>query len=69
MSDKPTVEKVEKPLTLEERVGILEGDVQELARGINVQGSLLESIVVAFETVVRRYLRLTNKASESEPLK
>lgn len=60
-------EKKEVPLTLEERVGILERDLKEVARGVNTQASLLESIVLTFDAVVQRYLVLTRPKTDEKP--
>jgi len=54
-------EKKDVPLTDAQRIELLTQDVKELARGINTQGALLESIVVAFDSVVKKYLVLTRK--------
>lgn len=60
-------EKKEVPLTLEERVKILESDVRELSRGANAQASLLEGIVVSFDKVVQRYLSITRTEPNEKP--
>lgn len=52
-------EKKEVPLTDVQRIDLLAQDVKELARGINTQARLLEGIVVAFDSVVKKYLELT----------
>lgn len=54
----------EVPLTDMQRIDLLTQDVKELARGINTQGALLESIVIAFDSVVKKYLQLTRKPDE-----
>lgn len=68
MSDLPlegrVVETKEVPLTVEQRLDSLAKDVRELARGINTQGRLLETIVVASDQVVKKYLELTRIANE-----
>lgn len=76
MSDLPVegtvVDRKEVPLTVEERLERAEKDIVELARGVNTQGALLESIVVALDSVVKRYLALTRvpeKKSEETPSK
>jgi hypothetical protein len=63
MSDIP-VEKKETLLTVEERLDIMQNDIRELARGINVQGSLLQAMVYAFDSVVKRYVELTTTPAE-----
>lgn len=57
-------DKKEVPLTTDQRVELLTQDVQELARGINTQARLLESIVLSFDHVVKKYLELTRKSDE-----
>lgn len=54
-------EQTEKPveLTTDQKIEILAKDIRELGRGVNVQAQLLESIVVAFDAVVKKYLQLT----------
>jgi hypothetical protein len=75
MADLPlegrVVETKEIPLTLEQRVDALTKDVQELARGINTQARLLETIVVASDSIVKKYLELINagKSNEETPEK
>lgn len=69
MADLPlegrTVEnKKEVPLTDTQRIDLLTQDVQELARGINTQARLLDSIVLAFDHVVKKYLELTTTPAE-----
>ena len=59
MADLPIEEKKEVPFTTEQRLDAITQDVQELARGINTQARLLESIVLAFDHVVKQYLELT----------
>ena len=59
MADLPIEEKKEVPFTTEQRLDAITLDVQELARGINTQARLLESIVLAFDHVVKQYLELT----------
>lgn len=54
-------ETKEVPLTAEQRLERLEKDVVELARGVNTQGALLESIVHAFDSVIKTYLTLINR--------
>jgi len=67
MSDLPLEGRVveENPkvatLSLEQQLEVAQGDIRELARGINTQGALLESIVIAFDGVVKKYLELTRK--------
>lgn len=66
MSDLPlegrvVEDKKDVPLTNEQRLDLLATDVKELARGINTQGALLESMVIAFDSVVKKYLVLTRK--------
>lgn len=56
-----TDDKKEVPLTLEQRVEILERDLQETARGVNLQAALLEGIVHAFDSVIKTYLTLIGK--------
>lgn len=69
MSDLPVegtvVEKKEAPLTLEQRVDLNAKDIVELARGVNTQAQLLESIVLAFDHVVKQYLALTRVPEKS----
>lgn len=63
-------DKKEVPLTSDQRLDLLTQDVRELARGINTQARLLESIIVAFDGVVKKYLELTRipeKPSEEIP--
>lgn len=62
-------EKTEAPLSLEQRVEILERDLREIARGVNVQASLLESIVVSFDKVVQKYLHLIRTNGETDDAK
>lgn len=57
MSDLP----VQKEPTLEDRIDQLEADLLEIARGVNTQASLLESMVKAFDDVIKRYLFLIGK--------
>jgi len=57
-------DKKDVPLTDVQRIDLLTQDVKELARGINTQGALLESIVLAFDYVVKKYLDLTRKTDE-----
>jgi len=57
-------DKKDVPLTDTQRIELLTQDVKELARGINVQGALLESMVLAFDHVVKKYLDLTRKPDE-----
>ena len=52
-------DKKEVPLTTEQRLDLLAQDVRELARGINTQGALLENMITAFDSIVRKYLTLT----------
>jgi len=59
-------EKKEVALTENQRLDSLTKDIRELARGVNVQGALLESIVVAFDTVLKKYLDLT-RPPQQEP--
>jgi hypothetical protein len=59
-------DKKEVPLTDAQRLDLLTQDVQELARGINTQARLLESIILAFDHVVKKYLDLTRKPDESK---
>lgn len=59
-------DKKEVPLTLEQRVDLLTQNIQELARGTNTQARLLESIVYAFDHVVKQYLALTRKPDETK---
>ena len=54
-------DRKEVPLTLEQRVEKAERDIQEVARGVNVQAALLEGMVVAFDSVVKTYLTLIGK--------
>lgn len=74
MADLPlegrVVEAKDAPLTDTQRLDLLTQDIRELARGINTQGALLESVVVAFDSVVKKYLALTRiaeKPSEETP--
>lgn len=60
------VDVKENALTLEERVDFLTKDVQEMARGINTQARLLESIVISFDNVVKKYIELTGPTSETK---
>lgn len=66
-----TVDKKEVPLTLEERVARNEGDILELARGVNTQAQLLEGMITAFDHVIKTYLRLIQKptVAPAEPKK
>lgn len=71
MSDLPlegrvVEDKKEVPFTLEQQVNILRKDVQELARGVNTQGALLEAIVKASDHVVQKYLELTRVETTDE---
>lgn len=59
LEGRTVTEKKEVKLNVEERLDLLSKDVLELARGINTQGALLESIIVAFDHVVKKYLSLT----------
>lgn len=59
-------DKKDVPLSLEQQVDILRKDIQELARGINTHGVLLQSIVVAFDHVVKKYLDLVKVPSEEK---
>lgn len=52
------------PLTLQEQVNLLRQDVIELARGVNTQARLLESIVSANNSIVQTYLELTKTPAE-----
>lgn len=61
MSDLPIEEKKEVLLTIEERLARAEKDIQEIARGVNVQGALLEGIVNSFDAVIKTYLTLIGK--------
>lgn len=61
-------DKKEVPLTIEQRVDLLTQDVQELARGVNAQARLLESIILAFDHVVKRYLDITRKPDEPKEI-
>lgn len=58
------VEKKEAPLSVEERLALMNKDILEIARGVNTQGALLESIIVAFDHVVKKYLSLTRISNE-----
>lgn len=42
-------------------------DIRELQRGINVQAALLESIVLAFDHVLKRYIELTQIKQQEKP--
>lgn len=68
MSDLPVsgVEKKEVPLTTDQRFVRIEKDIQELARGINLQGSLLESMIIAFDHVVKKYMELIRVPEEKK---
>lgn len=70
MSDLPVegtvLNKKEVPLTLEERVVLIESDIRELARGVNLQGALLERIVLSSDHIVKKYLELTAKPEPKE---
>lgn len=61
LEGRETVETKEVPLTMEQRMEIAERDIQELGRGVNVQGALLEQMVVAFDSIVKKYLTLMGK--------
>lgn len=61
-----TEERREVELTLEQRVAKNTQDIQEVARGVNAQAQLLESIVLAFDHVVKRYLEVTKVPSETK---
>lgn len=70
MAQEQTEKVVE--LTTDQKIEILARDIKELGRGVNVQAQLLESIVVAFDTVVKKYLELTRvvvPAKVVEPVK
>lgn len=54
-------EKKDVPLTVEERLERAEADIKEIARGVNVQGALLEGIVNSFDAVIKTYLTLIGK--------
>lgn len=58
LEGRTVVDKKEVPLTLEQRVGNLEKDILELARGVNTQASLLEAIVISSDRIVQKYLSL-----------
>lgn len=71
MADLPVngevVEKTEKkqaPLTLQEQINLLRQDILELARGVNTQARLLESIVTASESITQTYVELTRTPAE-----
>lgn len=64
MADLPIEEKKEVPLTIEQRMERAEKDIHEVARGVNVQGALLETIVVACDAIIQKYLILTQKHVE-----
>lgn len=66
MSDLPAagVEKKEVPLTVEQQLESLRKDVVELARGVNVQAALLQSIVHSSDAVCKTYLELTRTPAE-----
>lgn len=68
MSDLPIQNDDKKPvpLSLEDRLGIAERDIQELSRGINTQAALLETIIIAFDRVVQKYLSLIRGAEPKE---
>ena len=66
MSDLPIEDRKEIPLSVDQRLDALTADVRELARGINVQGALLESIVVAADSVLKKYLDLTRKVEKKD---
>lgn len=59
LEGRTTVESREIPLTTEEKIDMLAKDVREVARGVNTQAALLETIVVAFDHIVKRYIELT----------
>jgi hypothetical protein len=61
----------EVPLTGDQKIELLVRDVQELARGVNKQAALLESVVLACDAVVKKYIELTKvvKAGENEEKK
>lgn len=61
-----TIDTKEVPLTTDQRFDLLTKDVQELARGINTQGALLETIVLALDTVVQKYLQLTRRPTDEK---
>lgn len=61
MADLPIEEKKEVLLTVEQRLERAEKDIQEIARGVNVQGALLEGIVNSFDAVIKTYLTLVGK--------
>lgn len=56
-----TTDAKEVPLTVEERLDRAEKDIKEIARGVNVQGALLEGIVNSFDAVIKTYLTLIGK--------
>lgn len=68
MADLPVagIETKEVALTLEQRVEILERDIKEVARGVNVQGSLLQAIVHASDHIVKKYIELTRIPDETK---
>ena len=58
---KQVVDEKEVPLTVEERLDRAEADIKEIARGVNVQGALLQGIVNSFDAVIKTYLMLIGK--------
>lgn len=58
-------DKNEVPLTSDQRLDLLTQDIRELARGVNTQARLLETIIYAFDHVVKKYLELTRIAEKS----
>lgn len=52
------IDKKTVPLTTEQRLINVEKNVEEVARGVNLQARLLEAIVKASDSVVKKYLEL-----------
>lgn len=57
-------DKKQAPLTLQEQINLLRQDILELARGVNTQARLLESIVTASESITQTYVELTRTPAE-----
>lgn len=64
VEDKVVGTASEAPLTPEQRIDALTRDIQELGRGVNAQAKLLESIVTACDSVIKKYIELTKVPDE-----
>jgi hypothetical protein len=60
-------DKKEVPLTPEQQMDLVRQDIQELARGLNVQATLLQAIVAACNLVCQSYNNLSKKPEEAKP--